>query len=265
MAVVAIMLAAIAALMLRWDPQAWGTSIASEHAGAARDLAAMRSADPTSWPAEFSARQLGGSRALFSLHAQQYSLVMVYFAIALLWRTLGLFMIGAALVRSGVVTGAQPCNWRRVSAIGLGIGMPLTLLATWLQAREIQGLADWRWPEWLHVASAFPLAIGFGARVMLNEQRGKRRWWYSRMESAGRMALTNYVGQSLVMGMLAEPWGLGLFGKLGGVELTALAFVVFAALASLSHAWLRHFRMGPLEWLWRCGTYWSWLPNRRAT
>lgn len=264
-AVTAIMLAAVLALMLRWDPQAWTAGVASEHAIAARDLAAMRTPDATSWPAEFSARQLDGFRELFQLHAHQYSLILAYFGIALLWRTLGLFMIGAALVRSGVVAGAQPATWRRVSAIGLGIGLPLTLFATWLHAREIQGLSDWRWPEWLHVASAFPLAIGFGARVMLNEQLGRRRWWYSRMESAGRMALTNYVGQSLVMCLLAEPWGAGLYGKLSGPELTALAFVVFAALASLSHAWLRHHRMGPLEWLWRCGTYWSWLPNRRAS
>jgi uncharacterized membrane protein YeiB len=51
---------------------------------------------------------------------------------------------------------------------------------------------------------------------------------------------------------------------LSGPELTALAVVVFVLLASLSHAWLRHYRMGPLEWLWRCGTYWRWLPNRLA-
>jgi uncharacterized protein len=263
-AVAAIMLAAVAGLTLRWDPQSWGTSVSSEHAGAMRDLAAMRSADPSSWPTEFSARQSGGFKALLHLHAQQYSLLLVYFGIALLWRTLGLFMIGAALVRSGVVTGASASTWRRISVVGLGIGLPLSLLATGLQAREIQGLSDWRWPEWLHVASAFPLAIGFGARVMLNERIGRRRWWYSRMESAGRMALSNYVGQSLVMGILAEPWGLGLYGRLDGPELTALAVVVFALLAALSHAWLRHYRMGPLEWLWRCGTYWRLLPNRRA-
>jgi uncharacterized protein len=259
-----VMLAAVAALMLRWDPLAWGPSVASEHASAMRDLSAMHSPDASSWPAEFSARQLGGLRSLLHLHATQYSMLLLFFGIVLLWRTLGLFMIGAALFRSGVVTGASVGTWRRVSLVGLGIGLPLSLLATVLQSREIQGLSDWRWPEWLHVATAFPLAIGFGARVMVNEQLGRRRWYYSRMESAGRMALTSYVGQSLVMASLAEPWGLGLYGRLSGPELTALALAVFAVLASLSHAWLRHFRMGPLEWLWRCGTYWRWLSNRRA-
>jgi uncharacterized protein len=262
-AVAVVMLVAVAALILRWDPHSWGASVASEYTSAMRGLAAMRVGDPASWPEEFSVRQTGGFRELLYLHAQQYSLLLFFFGIALLWRTLGLFMIGAALFRSGVVTGASPATWRRVSAIGLGIGLPLSVLATVLQAREIQGLSDWRWPEWLHVASAFPLAIGFGARVMLNEKIGRRRWWYSRMESAGRMALTNYVGQSLLMALLAERWGFGLYGRLSGPQLTALAFTVFAVLASLSHAWLRHFRMGPLEWLWRCGSYWRWLPNRQ--
>ena len=263
-AVAAIMLAAVAALVLRWDPHTWGASIASEYAAAMRGLAAMRIGNPGSWPEEFSVRQSGGFQQLLDLHAHQYSMVLLFFGIALLWRTLGLFMIGAALFRSGVLTRSSPSTWRRVSMVGLGIGLPLSLLATVLQSREIHGLSDWRWPEWLHVASAFPLAIGFGARVMLNEHIGRRLWWYSRMESAGRMALTNYLAQSLLMASLAESWGLGLYGRLSGPQLTALAIAVFVLLASLSHSWLRHYRMGPLEWLWRCGTYWRWLPNRLA-
>jgi uncharacterized protein len=208
------------------------------------------------------ARQQGDFGALLELHGKQYGMVLVYFGIILIWRTLGLFMLGAAVVRSGVINGASLATWRRVAAIGLGIGLPASAIATVLQFREIHGYSDWRWPEWLHVFSTFPLAIGFGARVIISEKLGRRRWWYGRMESAGRMALSNYAGQSLVMATLAEPWGLGWYGQLGGPELTAMAFVVFFALASLSHAWLKRYRMGPLEWLWRCGTYWRWLPNR---
>jgi len=259
-----ILFLSMIALLLRWDPQDWGESIATEYARAKQQLAAIRGSDPASWPHEFAARQQAGTGALLRLHAEQYSLMLAFFGVILLWRTLGLFMIGAALVRSGVIRNASPAAWRRVSLIGLGIGLPLSLLATVLQAQEIHGNSDWRWPEWLHVASAFPLAIGLGARVMLNERMSRRRWWYLRMESAGRMALSNYVGQSVVMATLAEPWGFGLYGHLGGPTLTALAFVVFFALAALSHAWLAHYRMGPLEWLWRCGTYARWLPNRRT-
>jgi uncharacterized protein len=256
-------LLSVVALLLYWDPSQWGESVASEHARARQELAAMRSDDAAAWPAEFRVRQGGEFADLLQLHASQYSQLLVYVGIFLLWRTLGLFMIGAALFRSGVVTRSPIGTWRRVAWVGLGIGMPLSVLATVLQFREIHGLSDWRWPECLHVASAFPLAVGLCARVMVNAQLGTHRWWYSRMESAGRMALSNYVGQSFVMAALAEPWGLGLYGKLTGPTLTALAVVTFTLLAALSHAWLRCFTMGPLEWLWRCGTYWRWLPLRR--
>lgn len=260
-----VIVAAMLALLLRWDPATWGESVASEHARAQLDYAALQQPDPSRWPAEYAARRRDDFGALLALHAGQYGLLLVFFGVILVWRTLGLFMLGAALLRSGAFTTASLATWRRVAAIGLGIGVPASAVATILQFREIQGLSDWRWPEWLHVFSTFPLAIGFAARVMVSERLGRRRWWYSRMESAGRMALSNYVGQSLVMAALAEPWGLGLYGRLGGPELTALAFVVFFALASLSHAWLARHVMGPLEWLWRCGTYGRWLPNRLTT
>jgi uncharacterized protein len=257
-----VVVVAMLVLLARWDPQDWGESVASEHARAQQQYAAMQQPDPDAWPPEYKARQQEDFRALLGLHGNQYGLVLAYFGIIQIWRTLGLFLLGAAIHRSGILTGASLAAWRRVAAIGLGIGLPATAVATVVQFREIHGLSDWRWPEWLHVFSTFPLAIGFGARVIISEKLGQRRWWYGLMESAGRMALSNYVGQSIVMALLAEPWGFGLYGRLGGPELTALAFGVFSMLALLSHAWLKRYRMGPLEWLWRCGTYRRWLPNR---
>jgi uncharacterized protein len=47
-------------------------------------------------------------------------------------------------------------------------------------------------------------------------------------------------------------------------RIAAIDAVHGVALASLSNAWLRHSRLGPLEWLWRCGTYWRWLPNHEV-
>lgn len=253
---------AMLVLLLRWDPQDWGESVASEHVDAQQQYAAMQQPDPDTWPPEYKARQQDDFRALLDLHGNQYGLVLAYFGVIQIWRTLGLFLLGAAIYRSGIVGGASLATWRRVAAIGLGIGLPASAVATIVQFREIHGLSDWRWPEWLHVCSTFPLAIGIAARVIIGEKLGRRRWWYGLMESAGRMAVSNYIGQSIVMALLAEPWGFGLYGKLGGPELTALACAVFIALALLSHVWLGRYRMGPLEWLWRCGTYRRWLPNR---
>jgi uncharacterized protein len=66
------------------------------------------------------------------------------------------------------------------------------------------------------------------------------------------------------MSLLASGYGLGWYGSLTHAELFGLAVLVFIFLAALSTLWLRRYRYGPLEWLWRCGTYWEVLPNRWA-
>jgi uncharacterized protein len=109
-----------------------------------------------------------------------------------------------------------------------------------------------------------PLAAGIAAVVVCVVHSGAAHGLLGRIESAGRMALTNYVGQSLVVSAIAEAWGFGRYGTLNGPAMTLVAVGVFAALALASHAWLARFSMGPLEWLWRCGTYSRWLPLARA-
>jgi uncharacterized protein len=248
--------------MAVFDVSAMGAGAADEYRAAQHQLAAMISGSSGGWPEEFRVRQEGGFGALLALHAKQYALVLFYFVLLLLWRTLGLFMIGAGLFRSGVLARATPQTWRRIALVGLSIGLPLSVLATWLRSGEMLGRFDLRWPEFLHSLAALPLAAGIAGAVFALHASGALRWLWTRIEAAGRMALTNYIGQSVVMAALAERWGLHLYGRLDGPQLTALALVVFATLAALSHLWLRRYRMGPLEWLWRCGTYGKWLPNR---
>jgi uncharacterized protein len=240
-------------------------SLATEYRLAQEQLAAISGDATASIPAEWQVRQAGDFRALLGLHAEQYAQLLLYLVVFLLWRTLALFMIGAGLFRSGLIAGTSAVNWASVARIGLAIGVPLSFVATWLTRRELLGLVDWRWPDFLHTLSALPLAAGLAGCVYVLRERSGQRWIWSRIEAAGRTALTNYIGQSFVIALLAEPWGFRLYGELNGVMMTTVALVVFALLAEASHVWLRHFRLGPLEWLWRCGTYWQWLPNRRLT
>lgn len=249
---------------VRHDAAAGTLGVAGEYQDAQRQLAAMSAPDPAAWPRELWVRRQQSFPLLVSLHAAQYADVLFYFAILLLWRTLALFMIGAALFRSGTLRQLSQTAWKRVAAVGLLVGLPLSVLATWLHGLEIRGLADLRFPEFLHQFSALPLSAGIAGSVFVLHRMGSLRWVWRTMEAAGRMALTNYIGQSLATAALAESWGLDLYARLSGPSLTLLAVGVFTVLAVLSQAWLASFRMGPLEWLWRCGTYWRWLPIRRT-
>lgn len=83
------------------------------------------------------------------------------------------------------------------------------------------------------------------------------------LAAPGRMALTNYLTQSLVCSLLFYGYGLGLHGKIGPAGCMPIALALFAAQVVFSHAWLARFRFGPMEWLWRSLTYAALQPMRR--
>ena len=76
------------------------------------------------------------------------------------------------------------------------------------------------------------------------------------------MALSNYLLQSLVCTTIFYSYGLGLFGSVGRAAGLGLAVAIYAAQVALSVRWLKCFRFGPLEWLWRTLTYGSRQPMR---
>lgn len=81
--------------------------------------------------------------------------------------------------------------------------------------------------------------------------------------AAGRIALTNYLGQSLIATTLFYGYGFGLAGEVGRLGTVGIALLIFAAQVVCSVLWLRVFRYGPMEWLWRSFTYGKRQPMRR--
>lgn len=80
---------------------------------------------------------------------------------------------------------------------------------------------------------------------------------------AGRMALTNYLAQSVVCTLIFNAYGLGYFNELGLSVTLPLVLVIFAAQVAFSRLWLARFRFGPAEWAWRSLTYGARQPLRR--
>ena len=87
-------------------------------------------------------------------------------------------------------------------------------------------------------------------------------WLARRLGAAGRCAFTNYIGCSALALVVFSGWGLGLFGKLGRLELYGVMLAFWAIMLAWPVWWLARFRHGPLEWAWRCLTYGRWLPLR---
>jgi uncharacterized protein len=80
--------------------------------------------------------------------------------------------------------------------------------------------------------------------------------------AVGQMALTNYLTQSLICMFVFTGAGLGLYGHLERHELYYVVAAIWAVQIIWSPLWLRRFRFGPCEWVWRSLTYWQRQPMR---
>lgn len=181
-----------------------------------------------------------------------------------LWRSLGLFLIGAAIYRSGWLTGKTPRDWRRYALLFLPLGLIVNVgVSILLYRNDVSPGPLTRELAVMDEAAALLLALGYASLVFWFAKSVSLRWLTARVASVGRTALSNYIGQSVVMAVVATHYGLSLFGELSRAATIVLAVAFFALQIVLSHGWMQHFRYGPLEWIWRCISYWTILPIRQ--
>ena len=107
------------------------------------------------------------------------------------------------------------------------------------------------------------LAAGYAALVLaiMAKPAGAKLLGFA--APVGRMAFSNYLAQSLVLGIVFYGYGLGLFGRTGVTAALLIALAVYAAQAAISAWWLNRWRYGPLEWLWRSLMYGKPQPMRQ--
>jgi len=115
----------------------------------------------------------------------------------------------------------------------------------------------------LHDTAKAGLTVGYiaGFTLLLYRYRSTRFVaWLSRV---GQMALTHYVLQSLMGTLIFYGYGLGLMSQVSVTIAASLAIPMFGFQLLVSHWWLKHFRYGPFEWVWRSLTYLRWQPMGR--
>jgi uncharacterized protein len=106
------------------------------------------------------------------------------------------------------------------------------------------------------------LGLTYVAAILLLLQH--ERWLHrlGPLRYVGRMALTNYLMQSLVFTVVSYSYGFGIYSRLTGVTVLLYTVVFFTAQVYLSRWWLSRFRFGPAEWVWRSLTYGALMPLR---
>ena len=172
------------------------------------------------------------------------------FVTRFLWQMTGLMLIGMALFKLGILSAVRSRAFYRVlTSVGFGSGILLNSLGLWRSFATKWDLLDFVLvSQQLHYWGNFLVALGWVGVVMLLCRRG---WQLGLVAAVGRMALTNYLLQTLICTTIFYGHGLGLFGSVDRAGQFAIVLAVWTFELLASSAWLHYFAVGPVEWLLR--------------
>ncbi len=166
-----------------------------------------------------------------------------------------MFLFGLAILRSGALTRPDSPWPGRFLLMGLVVGLPGSIAAVAMSELNDQGSI------WFGLSAALTFVVGpcisigylglasWMARGLIGNLIVKS------VASAGRMALTNYLMQSILVAVLAQHWGLAWYGDVSRVGMVGIVAGIYVFQLGFSSLWLSRFTMGPFEYVWRCGIY----------
>ena len=173
------------------------------------------------------------------------------------WRASGLMLIGMALFKWDILTAVKNKNFYQKGLIaGLSFGLPLIVGGV---AQNFK--ADWNLEYSMFIGSQFNyygslgLSFGYICAIMLLAKSKRLENLKIRLASIGQMALTNYITQSIIGVAIFYGMGFGIFGQLERYEQLGVVVGIWMIQISWSKPWLKNYKFGPLEWIWRSLTY----------
>ena len=181
------------------------------------------------------------------------------------WRAGGLMLIGMALFKQGAFSARLPSRFYAVLvAAAVAVGLPLQAYGVALDfAREWQAWSFFFGTQFIYWPS-IAVSLGYVGLVMLVCRAAALRPLTRSIAAVGRTALTNYLLQTIICTTIFYGHGLGWFGAVDRVGQVGVVAAVWAVQLVASSLWLRRFRFGPAEWIWRWLTYGVRPPLRRA-
>ena len=180
------------------------------------------------------------------------------------WKASSLMLLGMALFK----LGAFHARWSRrqyLSLVGAGllVGIPMIIFGV---VQDFAKNWDVRYSFYLggqyNYWGSYLVALGWTGLVMLWCQGSRAPALKQRMAAVGRMAFSNYILQTVICTTIFYGHGFGYFESVPRTGQITIVFAIYAAQLVIAPLWLRHFRFGPLEWLWRSLTYGKRQPFR---
>ncbi|MEM1002526.1 MAG: DUF418 domain-containing protein [Bacteroidota bacterium] len=179
------------------------------------------------------------------------------FLTTFLWRAGGLMLVGMALYKWGVLSASKPKTfYQKGLAMSWTLGLPIIAFGivdnfdnNW--SMEFSMFFGGQYNYW---GSLF-ISFGYICAIMLWIKTSLFESFKIRLAAVGRMALTNYLMQSLICVFVFYGSGLGLFGQLNRGEQIGIVIAIWLVQLAWSKPWLEDFKFGPFEWLWRTLSY----------
>ena len=176
-------------------------------------------------------------------------------------KTFGTMLLGVAVWRAGVIREPQryrPLLWATCLGAGIVGIINCTADVLWEAFRKAVHVM----PAFAVLRSDVPLAFAYASGLLLWRRSACAAAFTAPIAAAGRMALTNYLMQSLVFALLFYGYGFGLFGRLDPSTAALIGVAFYAGQLWFSKWWLNQYAFGPFEWLWRSLTYGRRQPMR---
>ncbi|MGH9812009.1 MAG: DUF418 domain-containing protein, partial [Candidatus Acidiferrales bacterium] len=188
------------------------------------------------------------------------------FFLMFFWRPAGVMLLGMALYKVGALSAQRSAqSYATLVAVGALVGVPLIVYGV-----RLNEAAGWNL-EWsmfhgaqLNYWGSVLVSLGYVGLVMLVCKSGALGWLTARLAAVGQMAFTNYLLHTIICTTIFYGHGLGYFGSVERTGQILIVFAVWVFQLIVSPIWLRYYRFGPFEWLWRSLTYGSLQPFRRA-
>jgi uncharacterized protein len=200
-------------------------------------------------------------RARFVILTQTFYYLFFFF-----WRVGGMMLLGMALYKWGFLDGRQPArNYVLAAAICAPVGLGLAWYGTVALERITFAMPQRTVADLWNYFGSVLASIGYAAVFILLIKRGAAAPLRRALAAIGQMAFTNYLLQSVIASALFLGWGFGLAGRFDYAQQLLIVAAIWAFQLAASPIWLRHYRFGPAEWLWRSLTYWQLQPLRRDT
>lgn len=192
-----------------------------------------------------------------------YLFSLVFSILVMTWVILPCFCVGAALVKIRFFQETWPVLRRRLLGLGLIVGLPLNI-ASLILAQYTSVTPAIAMLQTLALQIGGPLMTMMYLVLIMNwVDSGHFVWLRERIAALGRMALTGYLLESLLMSAVMLHWGLGRFGSTTWAERALWVMGIYLLILVFANLWTSRFQYGPLEWLWRIGTYAKWVRLRK--